>query len=201
MTMTAAMGRIAKTIGWGLAGLLMTAALPLTAFAATPPVVTHYAMSPGPIAAASSLAANSTVSITVSAETANNSLVPNASIYLSFTQAGGGGTALVGTTSLGTTPVAFTAASGTVTVTYNAPAVLPASGRDTIEAADAKSLHTITTTDSYDFAAPITLTAENASAAAIPNATVYLSYVPSAGGGSAAVGTTPLTGTPAAFVA
>ena len=222
MTMTAAMGRIAKTIGWGLAGLLMTAALPLTAFAATP-VVTHYAMSPGPIAAASSLAASSTVSITVSAETATNSLVPGAVIYLSFTQAVGGGTASVGTTSLGTVPVAFTAASGTVTVTYNAPAVLPASGRDTIEAADAKSLPTITTTDSYDFAAPInfvwspnpiaapgslaagatvsiTLTAENASAVAIPNATVYLSFVPSAGGGSAAVGTTPLTGTPAAFV-
>jgi hypothetical protein len=220
--MTAAKGHIARKIGVGLAGLLMSATLPMTAFAATP-VVTHYVMSPGPIAAASSLAANSTVSISVSAETATNSLVPGAIIYLSFTQALGGGTALVGTTSLGTTPVAFTAASGTVTVTYNAPAVLPASGRDTIEAADAKSLPTITTTDSYDFAAPInfvwspdpiaapgslaagatvpiTLTAENASAVAIPNATVYLSFVPSAGGGSAAVGTTPLTGTPAAFV-
>src|SRR5450756_1371003 len=104
--MTAAMSRIAKTIGWGLAGLLMTAALPLTAFAATP--VTHYAMSPGPIAAASSLAASSTVSITVSAETATNSLVPGAVIYLSFTQAVGGGTASVGTTSFGTVPVAFT---------------------------------------------------------------------------------------------
>jgi hypothetical protein len=220
--MTAAKGHIARKIGVGLAGLLMTAALPMTAFAATP-VVTHYTMSPGPIATASSLAASSTVSITVSAETATNSLVPGAIIYLSFTQALGGGTASVGATSLATTPVAFTAASGTVTVTYNAPAVLPTSGRDTIEAADAKSLPTITTTDSYDYAAPInyvlspdpiaapvslaagatvsiTLMAENASAVAIPNATVYLSFVPSAGGGSAAVGTTSLTGTPAAFV-
>ncbi len=54
--MTAAMGRIARTIGWGLAGLLMTLALPLTTFAVTP-VVTQYVMSPSPIAAAGSLAA------------------------------------------------------------------------------------------------------------------------------------------------
>jgi hypothetical protein len=217
--MTAAMGRIAKTICWGLAGLLMAAALPSTAFAATP--VTQYVLSPAPIAATSSLAASSTVSITVSAETATNSLVPGAVIYMSFTQAPGGGTAVVGATNLGKTPVAFTAATGTITVTYTAPAMLPTGGRDTIKAANAASLPSITATDSYDFViyvfspyaiaapgslaagatVPVTLTAEDASAVAVPNATVYLSLVPAAGGGSAAVGATPLTSTPVAFVA
>jgi hypothetical protein len=221
--MTAATGRVSKTIGFGIASLLMVAALPSMALAVTP-VVTQYAMSPAPIAAPGALAAGATVSITVSAETATNSLVPGAVIYLSFTQALGGGAAFVGVTSLGKTPVAFTAASGTVTVTYDAPAVLPATGRDTIKAGDAKSLPTIVTIDSYDFAAPasylwspdpvavpaslaagatasVTVTAEDASAVPIPSATVYLSFVPSAGGGSAAVGLTALTGTPAAFVA
>ncbi|HJX67304.1 MAG TPA: hypothetical protein VJ258_01120 [Candidatus Limnocylindrales bacterium] len=219
--MTAAMGRIAKTIGWGLAGLLMAAALPSTAFAATP--VTQYVLSPAPIAAPASLAAGATVSITVSAETATNSLVPGAVIWLSFDPAVGGGTASVGTTSIVVTPAAFTAASGTITVTYTAPAVLPASGQDVLEAADTKQAVTITAIDRYNFAVPatyvwspdpiaapgslaagatvpVTITAENASAVALPNATVYLSFVPSAGGGSAAVGATALTGTPTAFV-
>ncbi|MGZ6314150.1 MAG: beta strand repeat-containing protein [Candidatus Limnocylindrales bacterium] len=216
--MTAAMGRIAKTIGWGLAGLLMTLALPSTAFAVAP--VTQYAMSPVPIAATGSLAVNASVSITVSAETATNSLVPGAVIYLSFTQAPGGGTAVVGATSLGKTPVAFTAATGAITVTYTAPAVLPTGGRDTIKAANAASVPTITATDSYDFVVyvfspvviaapgsltagatvPVTLTVEDASAVAVPNATVYLSLVPAAGGGSAAVGATQLTSTPVAFL-
>ncbi len=220
--MTAVRSRVVRTIGCGIASLLMVAALPLAAFAVTP-VVTQYAMSPSPIAAPASLAAGANVSITVSAETATNSLVPGAVIFLSFTQATGGGTASVGTTSLGKTPVAFTAASGTVTVTYTAPAVLPANGRDTLKAADAKSLPTISTTDTYDFAAPLsyvwspdpiaapgsvaagstvslTVTAENATAAPVPNATVYLSFVPATGGGSATVGTTALTATPTAFV-
>src|ERR1035437_9451783 len=191
--MTAAMGHTAKTIGWGLAGLLMTAALPSTAFAATP--VTQYVLSPAPIAATGSLAANASVSITVSAETATNSLVPGAVIYMSFTQASGGGTAVVGATNLGKTPVAFTAATGTITVTYTAPAMLPTGGRDTIKAANAASLPSITATDSYDFViyvfspyaiaapgslaagatVPVTLTAEDRSAVAVPNATVSLS--------------------------
>ncbi len=220
--MTTPIGRVVKRIGVGVVGLLLAATLPPAAFAATG-AVSLYAMSPSPIAAPASLAAGGTVSITVSAETSTNTLVPGAVVYLSFTQAVGGGTATVGTTALSKTPVAFTATTGTLTVTYTAPAVLPASGRDTIKAADAKSLPTISATDSYEFAAPIsyvmspdpiaapaslaasatvpiTLTAENASALPIPGATVYLSFVPATGGGSAAVGTTPLTSTPTAFV-
>jgi hypothetical protein len=218
--MTAATGRVAKTIGCAISSLLLAAALPLTAAAVTP-VVTHYVMSPAPIAATGALAPNSTVSITVSAETATNSLVPGAIIYLSFTQALGGGLASVGATSLGHTPVAFTAATGAITVTYTTPVVSPTGGRDTVKAANAASLPSITATDSYDFViyvfspyaiaapgslaagatVPVTLTAEDASAVAVPNATVYLSLVPAAGGGSAAVGATPLTSTPVAFVA
>jgi hypothetical protein len=47
----------------------------------------------------------------------------------------------------------------------------------------------------------VTVTAEDADGDPVPGATVYLSFVPGAGGGSASVGGTPITGDPAAFTA
>ncbi len=207
-----------------LAGSILLAALPATTFAAG--TVSHYVFTPSPIAPAGSLAANATKSVTVSAETSTNTLVPGAVIYLSFTQATGGGSASVGTTALSHTPAPFTASTGSITVTYKTPAVLPTTGRDVIKAANLASLATISTYDSYSFAKPVasnkillaptpiapagtlaanatvtvTLTGENSSSVPVPAMTVYLSFVRASGGGTALVGTKALTTTPTAFV-
>jgi len=202
--------------------LLLMLALPAGVFAAA--AVTHYALAPSPIAAAASLAAGSTVTVTVSAEDSTNALVPGAIVYLSLSQTTGGGSAKVGTKALTATPVAFTATTGQISVVYKAAAVLPSGGKDIIKAANAKSSASIAASDSYSYsrvtrydflstpiAAPgtlaagsssvVTLTAYDASNLPVPGAVVYLSYAPTSGGGTAAVGVTALTATLAAFVA
>jgi hypothetical protein len=205
-----------------LTGTLLLATVPAIAFAAGP--VTHYVFSPSPIHATAGLAANATVAVTVSAEDATNALVPSSVVYLSLSQTTGGGSATVGTVALTATPVAFTATTGKLTITYKAPAVLPMGGKDILKAGNAKSAPTISATDVYSFAkvsrytfspspvavpgtlaagatVAVTLTALNASAVAVPGAAVYLSFVPAAGGGSASVGTTALTAVPTLFKA
>ena len=202
--------------------LLLAFALPAGVFAAG--TVTHYALAPSPIAAGASLAANSTVMVTVSAEGSTNALVPGAIVYLSLSQTTGGGSASVGSKVLTATPVAFTVTTGQISVTYRTPAVLPPGGKDIIKAANAKSSASITASDSYSYskvirydflATPIappgtlasgattsvTLTAFDATNVAVPGAVVYLSYAPTAGGGTASVGMTPLSSTLTAFTA
>jgi len=75
-------------------------------------------------------------------------------VYLSFKASAGGGSASVGTTKLTSTPALFsTNASGSLTITYTAPASLPSSGQDVITASDAaKTGSTEKNTDSYSFA-------------------------------------------------
>jgi hypothetical protein len=190
-------------------------------FAATP---THYVFSPSPIAAAGSLGVSHSVNVTVSAESSTNALVPGAVIYLSLSQTAGGGSAAVGATALTTALVPFTAATGSLTITYKTPAVLPTGGKDIIKAANAKVSPTITATDLYSFSlvtrysfsptavatagslaanasVPVTVTSFNAANAALAGATVYLSFKPATGGGSAKVGVTALTATPMLFKA
>jgi hypothetical protein len=201
--------------------LLLAAVLPAGVFAANP--VTHYVMTPTPIAATASLAAGASKTLTVSAEDATNALVPGATIYLSLSQTTGGGSATIGTTVLTSVPVAVVAKTGQLSVTYKTPAVLPTGGKDIVKAQNAKTGPTISSLDSYSFAkvarytfsptplappgsflagatASVTVTSLNSASAAVPGAVVYLSFVPATGGGSASVGVTLLTSTPAAFI-
>jgi hypothetical protein len=184
--------------------------------------VTRYVMAPSPIAPTASLAANATVVVTVSAEDSTNALVPGAIVYLSISQTTGGGSASVGATALTSLPVAFTAATGRISVTYKAPSVLPMGGKDLIRARNSPSTATIAASDEYSFArvtrysfsgAPIappgslaagsstavTLTSYNSSSAIVPGAVVYLCFVPRSGGGTASVGATALTIVPKPF--
>jgi hypothetical protein len=209
-------------LGAILSGSLLLATVPGIALAAGP--VTHYAFSPSPIHATATLAANATVAVTVSAEDSTNALVPGAVVFLSFSQTTGGGSAMVGTVALTATPVAYTATTGKITITYRAPAILPMGGKDIVKAGNTKTTPTIGATDIYSFAkvsryvfspspiavpgtlaaggtVAVTLTAFNAAAVAVPNATVYLSFAPAVGGGSASVGLIALTATPTAFKA
>ena len=220
MSVQARTRRLALLTSTALGGsLLLASVLPGSVFAAG--AVTHYVMSPSPIAATASLAAGATKVVTVSAEDSTNALVPGAVVYLSLSQTTGGGSASVGATALTVKPVAFTATTGTVSVTYKAPAVLPTGGKDLIKAANAKSGASMTASDTYSFApvsrytfspspisaagslpagasALVTLTSFNSSSVAVPGAVVYLSFVPTAGGGSAKVGSTALSSTPIA---
>lgn len=199
---------------------LALAAIPGSAFAVTP--VTHYVISPSPIAAAGSLPAGHVVNVTVSAESSTNTLVPGAVIYLAFSPTTGGGTAMVGTTALTTGLKPFTATTGAITVAYKTPAVLPTGGKDILKAANINLSPTITASAFYSYSlvtryamsptpfavagslaagasVSATLTAFNAANAAVANVNVYLSFVPATGGGSAWVGTTALTSTPMPF--
>lgn len=201
--------------------LLLTAVLPSVVFAAG--AVTHYVVSPSPMAPSASLAANATVVVTVSAEDSNNALVPGAVINMSLSQTTGGGAASVGGTVFGSVPVAFTAASGKISVSYKTPSVLPKGGKDILKAANAHSSATISASDTYSYAtvntyvfggspiaAPGTLAAGSSNVVSVepfiganiaPAGTVvYLSFSPAPGGGTASVGATALTTSPAPFV-
>jgi hypothetical protein len=75
-----------------------------------------------------------------------------ATVYLSFTQATGGGTASVRGAALSPTPVAYiTDSTGAIAITYTTPATPPSSGTDTISAANATSSATITASTSYTY--------------------------------------------------
>ena len=112
---------------------------------------TVYRFGPSPIATPGSLAANSTMPITLSAQDGLDQGIPSSTVYLSFT---GAGSATVGATALTSTPALFTTASdGTLQITYTAPATLPTSGTDTISVQDLATKPQEVNTDSYAFAA------------------------------------------------
>jgi len=114
--------------------------------------VTRYKMHPHPVATTASLAANSTVVVTLTALNSSHAGVAGAVVYLLFTPGIGGGSASVGTTGLTSTPQAFTAsASGVISITYKAPGVLPSSGTDTITARSAPTHPIIVASDTYTF--------------------------------------------------
>ena len=183
--------------------------------------VAVYVFSPKPIAADGTLAAGTTVAVTVTAEDATGAVVPGAIIYLDF--ASGGGSAAVGTTSLSPALQPFTADSnGVVSITYQTAPTAPSSTHDKITAQDAASAPTITANDEYSYTTvarylmrpkpiartgtlggaatvTITLTAFNGTGAVAPNAVVYLSFSQSTGGGSASARKTPLSATARRF--
>jgi hypothetical protein len=114
--------------------------------------VTRYKMHPHPIATTASLAANTTVVVTITALNSSHAGVAGAVVYLLFTPAIGGGSASVGSTALTGTPQAFTAnSSGVISITYKTPSVPPSSGTDTITARSAPTHPIIVASDSYTF--------------------------------------------------
>jgi hypothetical protein len=115
---------------------------------------TVFRFGPSPIAPSGTLAAGASVPVTLTGEDGLDTGIPNLPVFLSFSQAVGGGSAAVGSTPLTSTPTLFTAnLSGALGINYTAPAVLPASGIDSIMVQDLSSRPTEFNTDSYDFAA------------------------------------------------
>jgi hypothetical protein len=212
----------ATAVGVGICSAVL--ATPLATHAAGP--VANYLLAPSPIAAPATLAANATVTVTLTAVDSTNTPVPGATVFLTFKHTvTGGGSALVGTTALTLKPQSFVAdTGGHIAITYKTPATLPANGEDLIGAQNLASHPTIRVTDHYTFdevarykmsphpiaataslaantTRTVTLTALNSSHTGVAGAVVYLLFTPATGGGSALVGTTALTSTPQAFTA
>jgi hypothetical protein len=187
-----------------------------------------YSVAPSPIAAPGSLNANDITTATYTVfQHGTSTPVPGANVYLTFTPSASGGSASVSqcgaTSTLSASPAACTAdVNGQLAVTYSAPAALPTAGTDTVTAADAPSNPFVTLSDSYTFVGgytfsttpraptgtltsnqvvPRTLTVTDGSSA-LPGAHVWLSFAPASGStGTMTAGGTPLTSTPAEFIA
>ncbi len=122
--------------------------------------VTSFTLSPSPIAAIGTLGGNQSTAVTLTT-VGSAGPIGFAPVWLSFSPAAGGGSAMVGTSALGSSPSAFTSDSGGhVTITYLTPAVLPSGGSDTITAQNAASGATISASDTYTYAT-------------VPNTTFY----------------------------
>ncbi|MGZ4032851.1 MAG: hypothetical protein ACXVP2_11905, partial [Tumebacillaceae bacterium] len=186
----------------------------------------HYVMVPNVIATSGTLKANQVKTYAMTVTDAANKPMPGARVFLSLTQAAGSdSTAKANGVDLTSTPQAINADQfGQVSLEYTAPSVMPNSGTDKIVAQDAATNARLTGSSSYTFAAiskyvmfpaalattgslkagdtkVVTMTTEDRTGKAIPNARVYLSLTHSIGeGGSATVGLTDLTDTPTAFV-
>jgi hypothetical protein len=146
-------------------------------------------------------------------------------VYLSFAAAAGGGTAAVGATPLTSTPQAVVASStGQIIITYTTAATLPATGTDIITAQDATAGQTVINQTAYSYGVPaayafapkpiaatgklagntkvtMRLTVLDGSGHPVAGAKVYLSFVPTTGGGTAKLGSNALTATPTAHLA
>jgi hypothetical protein len=213
---------VAAAVGIGFCSAALAA--PLAVHAAGP--VANYLLAPSPIAAPATLAANATVTVTLTAVDSTNTPVPGATVFLTFKHTvTGGGSALVGTTALNLKAQSFVAdTSGHIAITYKTPATLPGNGEDLITAQNLASQPTIRVSDHYIFdgvtrykmhphpiavtaslaansTVGVSLTALSKSHVGVPGAVVYLLFTPGIGGGSASVGTTALTSTPEAFTA
>jgi hypothetical protein len=115
---------------------------------------TVYRFSSSPIARSGSLAADSSVPVTLSAEDATGHGVAGSTVYLSMKAAAGGGSASVGSTKLTSTPTLFTAdPTGSLSINYTAPHNLPSTGTDSILVQDSSKSPTEKNSDSYAFAA------------------------------------------------
>ena len=108
---------------------------------------------PKPLARKGSLPAHATVPITLTAFGSNGLLAVGATVYLHFTPATGGGTAMVGSTALGKTPKPFvTDSNGQVHISYTTPSTLPATGAiDSIEAGNETTAPCASSHDSYSY--------------------------------------------------
>lgn len=117
------------------------------------PAVMRFSFSPSPIAATGALTPGSSTTVQLTAFGSNGQPVAGATVYLSFIQASGGGSAQVAGTNLSATAQAFTTGSGgQLSISYLAPAATPTGGSDTISAANAASGPSVVASDSYTFA-------------------------------------------------
>jgi hypothetical protein len=155
-------------------------------------------------------------------------LSPGCDVWLSFDPTQGGGQAYLGSSFLPlyltSTPTKWTTDnSGNLTIHYKAPGILPAGGTDTLTAQNGASSATVVTTDTYIFSTAVshwvfspspiaangslagnatvnvTLTSENSSGGPVSYAGIDLSFEPTAGGGTASVGSTALSSTAQRF--
>ena len=111
-----------------------------------------YRFASSPIARSGSLSPGASVPVTLTAQDGLDTGIASTA-YLSFKPASGGGTASVGSKRLTSTPSLFTTSgSGSLLITYTAPASPPASGQDTITVRDGATRASETNTDSYAFA-------------------------------------------------
>lgn len=203
------------------AGALLTMGLGAGTHAHAAGPVSHYVFSPNPIATSGTLGAGATVPVTVTAEDSTNTPVPAASVFLYITSVGG--TATANSTSLTSTPQAFVAdGSGNIAISYTTAATPPASGIDKITAKNAASGATITAHIEYSYSGvhkyamqpkpigvtatlaggtvvTINLTAVGTTGSAVSKAKVYLSFVPTTGGGIATCLGHKLSATPKVF--
>jgi hypothetical protein len=186
--------------------------------------VDKYTFTPAPIASAGSLAPNASVPVTVTA-TASRVPQPGIAVWLSFTEVGlappgsTGGSALVGTVKLTSTPTSYTTnGSGQILLTYKGAAVPPSGGRDVITAQNAATAPTLTKSDPYAFSGVASYTwsvgppiaasgslaagsttnfsaiAKDSTGTAIPGAIVFLSLTSTASTPGTATATDARTG-------
>jgi hypothetical protein len=123
-----------------------------------------YSIAPQPIAPAHTLAASMSVNVVITVRDQNGNLLSGAPVWLSLQQSAGGGTAgaccfFVGQsvpTVLNSVPQVLVSGvsqpAGTISVTYSAPAVLPASGSDSVIAQNSPISPTVVLQDGYSFA-------------------------------------------------
>jgi hypothetical protein len=164
--------------------------------------VSKLVFNPNPIGTEATVPVSSSVSITLTVEDITGTPVPGGSVFVSFAQASGGGTAFVGSKGLTLKPAVFTAdTSGHVAIVYTAPPSFPSTGCDSIRAQNGPTRLTSTVfkTDGFCFSpisaldfAPkpmarkgslganshvtVTLTVFGAGAARLANGTVWLTF-------------------------
>ena len=115
---------------------------------------TVYRFAGSPIARSGSLAAGAVVPVTLTAEDGLNHGMPGSTVYLSFTRATGGGSAVVGSTALTSAPALFFVnSSGALQINYSAPSSLPSAGQDAIVVQDLAKSPKEKNSDSYAFSA------------------------------------------------
>ncbi len=180
-----------------------------------------------PIAPAGSLGPSQAVTFVLKVK--NNGVAdPGGPVYLAYNSPASGDSTTVpaaqcgGISQLGHTPVLCTAnGAGQVSLTYTAPAQPPAQAVVLFTAGNAASNPSVSAQDHYLYATnfrfasspianpgslsahasvAVTLSVDNAADQGVPNDTVYLSFNPATGGGSAQVtGGAALTKTPTLF--
>jgi hypothetical protein len=203
-----------------LTALLGVVAMAITVVPASASTLAKLVFAPAPIGTVSTVAAGTTVPVTVTAEDSANNHLPGLVIFLSFQQAPGGGTAFVGTTGLTGHPQAFTTnTSGQVAITYSTPPTYPASNTtiDLIKAQNGptRRTSTIVSGDSFSYSPitsiaftptpiarqgtlgpshsmTITLTVFGTGGARLANGHVDVMFIKATGGGTASAGSVSL---------
>jgi hypothetical protein len=211
----------------GLVAMVLSGAVLLAASApaSATTAVARFVYSPSPIGTPNTMPTNHIATITLSVEDSQGGLIPHATVYMTFVQASGGGAASIGGFSLNSRPQPEIAdGNGHITISYTTPPTFPSGGCDTVHAQDQPkfSESTVKKADSFCFStitsigftptpiAPpkslppnsrltITVSVFGTGGSIYANGIAWVSFRPTAGGGSASVGTTALTTTPKAF--